>query len=174
MAVHQTSLSFTISQSLLKLISIELVKKNDCCLYFVVTLCTLIYLGLETQSDHDLGGKNFLGCRQKAETPLAPHPREPPAVCPLGTAWSRGVSRPSLWDGTREGTGVEGLAGGKRKEKEGKATNNVSTSHVWQRCVSARTYYLLKLLEWGGRREEGSGWATHVYLWRIHFDIWQN
>src|SRR5574341_2358836 len=24
---------------------------------------------------------------------------------------------------------------------------------------------------WGGRREEGSGWGTHVYLWRIHFDI---
>ena len=23
-------------------------------------------------------------------------------------------------------------------------------------------------------REEGSGWGTHVYLWRIHFDIWQN
>ena len=22
--------------------------------------------------------------------------------------------------------------------------------------------------------EEGSGWGTHVYLWRIHFDIWQN
>ena len=21
------------------------------------------------------------------------------------------------------------------------------------------------------RREEGSGWGTHVYLWRIHFDI---
>ena len=20
---------------------------------------------------------------------------------------------------------------------------------------------------------EGSGWGTHVYLWRIHFDIWQ-
>ena len=29
-------------------------------------------------------------------------------------------------------------------------------------------------LVWGGRREEGSGWGTHVYLWRIHFDIWQN
>ena len=28
---------------------------------------------------------------------------------------------------------------------------------------------------WGGRRRvEGSGWGTHVYLWRIHFDIWQN
>ena len=29
-------------------------------------------------------------------------------------------------------------------------------------------------MEWGGRREEGSGWGAHVYLWRIHFDIWQN
>ena len=27
---------------------------------------------------------------------------------------------------------------------------------------------------WGGRREEGSGWGTHVYLWWIHLDIWQN
>ena len=27
---------------------------------------------------------------------------------------------------------------------------------------------------WGGKREEGSGWGTHVYLWWIHFDIWQN
>ena len=27
---------------------------------------------------------------------------------------------------------------------------------------------------WGGRREEGSGWGTYVYLWQIHFDIWQN
>ena len=27
---------------------------------------------------------------------------------------------------------------------------------------------------WRGRREEGSGWGTHVYLWWIHFNIWQN
>ena len=27
---------------------------------------------------------------------------------------------------------------------------------------------------WGGRMEEGSGWGTRVYLWQIHFDIWQN
>ena len=27
---------------------------------------------------------------------------------------------------------------------------------------------------WGGRREEGSGWGTLVYLWQIHVDIWQN
>ena len=26
----------------------------------------------------------------------------------------------------------------------------------------------------GGRREEGSGQVTRVYLWRIHVDIWQN
>ena len=26
----------------------------------------------------------------------------------------------------------------------------------------------------GGRREEGSGWETCVYLWWIHIDIWQN
>ena len=29
-------------------------------------------------------------------------------------------------------------------------------------------------LVWGGRREEGLGWGRHVYLWQIHFDIWQN
>ena len=27
---------------------------------------------------------------------------------------------------------------------------------------------------WGWRRKECSGWGTHVYLWQIHFDIWQN
>ena len=27
---------------------------------------------------------------------------------------------------------------------------------------------------WGGRREEGSGWEAHVYLWWIHVDLWQN
>ena len=90
----------------------------------------LIYLGLETQFDHDLGGGELPELQTEAGTPLAPHPRAPPAVRPLGTAWGRGVSRQNLLDGTREGMGVEGLAGGKRKEKEGKATNNVSTSYV--------------------------------------------
>ena len=31
-----------------------------------------------------------------------------------------------------------------------------------------------RVMVWGGRRKEGSGWGTHVYLWWIHFDIWQN
>ena len=26
----------------------------------------------------------------------------------------------------------------------------------------------------GGRKEEGSGWGTSVYLWQIHVAIWQN
>ena len=26
----------------------------------------------------------------------------------------------------------------------------------------------------GRGREEGSGWGTRVYLWRIHVDVWQN
>ena len=26
----------------------------------------------------------------------------------------------------------------------------------------------------GTGREEGSGWGTRVYLWRIHIDIWQD
>ena len=29
-------------------------------------------------------------------------------------------------------------------------------------------------MAWVGRSGEGSGWGTHVYLWRIHFDISQN
>ena len=27
---------------------------------------------------------------------------------------------------------------------------------------------------WRGRWEEGSGWGTHVNLWLIHFNVWQN
>ena len=27
---------------------------------------------------------------------------------------------------------------------------------------------------WGRRREGGSGWGPRVYLWWIHFDVWQN
>ena len=27
---------------------------------------------------------------------------------------------------------------------------------------------------WGGWREGGSGLGTHVHLWQIHVDVWQN
>ena len=26
----------------------------------------------------------------------------------------------------------------------------------------------------GKEKGGGSGWGTHVYLWQIHFDVWQN
>ena len=26
----------------------------------------------------------------------------------------------------------------------------------------------------GGRKEGGSGWGAHVYLWWIHVDVWPN
>ena len=28
-------------------------------------------------------------------------------------------------------------------------------------------------MEWGGRREVGSGWGTHVNPWLIHVNVWQ-
>ena len=30
------------------------------------------------------------------------------------------------------------------------------------------------ILNEGGTRDGGSGWGTHVYLWWIHVDVWQN
>ena len=61
-----------------------------------------------------------------------------------------------------------------------KVFRRTTTEYVWQSRFDAR-YCMLgagalgrpRGTEWGGRREEGSGWGTHVYLWRIHFDIWQ-
>ena len=48
-------------------------------------------------------------------------------------------------------------------------------------CIDARHWMLgagalgrPRGMVWGGRREEGSGWGTREYLWRIHVDIWQN
>ena len=45
---------------------------------------------------------------------------------------------------------------------------------TWGRFGKTSNWKWPRGMVWGGRREEGSGWGTHVYLWRIHFDIWQN
>ena len=56
---------------------------------------------------------------------------------------------------------------------------------IWENgietCINARHWMLgagalgrPRRMVWRGRREEGSGWGTHVYLWWIRFDVWQN
>ena len=48
---------------------------------------------------------------------------------------------------------------------------------IWENGIEIRIISCVKrgtMLVWGGRRVEGSGWGTHVYLWWIHSDVWQN
>ena len=53
-------------------------------------------------------------------------------------------------------------------------TDCQSRLNAWYRMLGAGALGRPRGMEWGGRREEGSGRGTHVYLWWIHFDIWQN
>ena len=49
-----------------------------------------------------------------------------------------------------------------------------SLLRAWYWMLGAGVLGRPRGMVWGRRREEGSGWGTHVYLWQIHFDIWQN
>ena len=53
-------------------------------------------------------------------------------------------------------------------------TNLQSRFDVGYRMLGAGALVRPRGMVRGGRREEGSGWGTRVYLWRIHVDIWQN
>ena len=53
-------------------------------------------------------------------------------------------------------------------------TNRQSRFDARYWMLGASTLGRPRGMAWGGRREEGSGWGAHVYLWRIHFDIWQS
>ena len=33
--------------------------------------------------------------------------------------------------------------------------------------------YISRGMGWGGRRQGGSGWGTHVNPWLIHVNVWQ-
>ena len=46
--------------------------------------------------------------------------------------------------------------------------------HIFYWMLGASALGRPRGMVWGGRKEVGSGWGTHVYLWRIHFDVWQN
>ena len=55
-----------------------------------------------------------------------------------------------------------------------------SLKHLQTRCQSRfdARYWMLGARALGRPRGMvgggSSGWGTHVYLWRVHFDIWQN
>ena len=53
-------------------------------------------------------------------------------------------------------------------------TSRQSRFNAWYWMLGAGALGWPRGVVQGGRREEGSGWGTRVYLWRIHFDIWQN
>ena len=52
--------------------------------------------------------------------------------------------------------------------------SRLSRFDAWYWMLGAGALGRPRGMVWGGRREEGSGWGTHIYLWQIHFDIWQN
>ena len=51
---------------------------------------------------------------------------------------------------------------------------NESPVQIWCTILDAWGWCTGTTQRDGMGREEGSGWGTHVCLWRIHFDIWQN
>ena len=53
-------------------------------------------------------------------------------------------------------------------------TNHQSRFNAWYWMLGAGALGQPRGMVRAGRREEGSGWGTCVYLWRIHVDIWQN
>ena len=53
-------------------------------------------------------------------------------------------------------------------------TSHQSRFYAWYWMLGAGALGRPRGMVWGGRREEGSGWGTQVYLWQIHFDVWQN
>ena len=53
------------------------------------------------------------------------------------------------------------------------AGRNINLRHADDTILMAESEEELKSLFDEGEREEWK-WGTHVYLWRIHFDIWQN
>ena len=53
-------------------------------------------------------------------------------------------------------------------------TSHQSRFDVWYWMPGAGALGQCRGMVWGERREGGSGWETHAYLWRVHFDIWQN
>ena len=53
-------------------------------------------------------------------------------------------------------------------------TNPQSRFNAWYRMLGAGALGWPRGMVWEGKWEGGSGWGTHVHLWQIHVDVWQN
>ena len=53
-------------------------------------------------------------------------------------------------------------------------TNHQSRFDSWYWMPGAGALRRPRGIVQGGRREKGSGWGIHVYLWWIHVNVWQN
>ena len=49
-----------------------------------------------------------------------------------------------------------------------------SKFNAWNRALKASALGQPRGMGWGGKREGVSGWGTHVHLWLIHVNVWQN
>ena len=52
-------------------------------------------------------------------------------------------------------------------------TDRQSRLDAWDKCSGLVHWEDPEGVGWGGRWEGGSGWATHVNPWLIHFNVWQ-
>ena len=53
-------------------------------------------------------------------------------------------------------------------------TNHQSRFDARYRMLGAGALGQPRGMVWAGRRKGGSGWGTHVHLWQIYADVWQN
>jgi len=52
--------------------------------------------------------------------------------------------------------------------------NRQSRFDAWYRMLGAGARGWPRGMVRGGRWEKGTGWETHVHLWQVHADVWQN
>ena len=52
-------------------------------------------------------------------------------------------------------------------------TDRQSRFNAWDRVLRAGTLGWPRGMRWGGKKEGGSEWGTHVHPWLIHVNVWQ-
>ena len=155
-SAHQASLSITNSQSLLRLMSIEsLMLFNHLILYHPLLLLPSIFPNIRVFSSESVL-RIRLPKYWSFSFSVIPS-KEIPGLISLRMGWLGLLA-------------VQGTL--KSLLQHHSSCQSRFDARYWMLGDSALGRP--RVMVWGGRREEGSGWGTHVYLWRIHFDIWQN